>query len=526
MASSRGHLSRNTAVFAAGTMLSRVLGLVRDMAITALVPGPSRDAFLVAFRFPNMLRDLVGEGASNAAFVPVLSETLERDSDAAFRELASALLSALLLILGALTVAGVLFMPEIFRVFQVLGAFTQAEGPANAHVALMESLTRWTFPYIFFIGLTVFAMGPLFIKGHYLTPSWSPALLNVTLILACFAFRGWFPDPAYALVFGVWLGGVSQLFVQYVALYRYTGVWRPNFHLRHPGIRQALWLLAPVLLGQAAGEVNKLVDTLFAARLADGSVTALFYANRLVQLPLSVFGIAISAAVLPSISKAAARKDLEEVRDTLLQGLRHCLFLVGPALVALLLLSRPIVSLLFQRGAFDLNDSDRTAAALVYYAVGLLCFAWVKVTVAGFYAQQDTKTPVAVATASMCLNIALNFAFVGPMGFRGLALATTIAYSANFLLLYYLLSRRLGPLWDKDFLFAVTRIALACAGAGIALLVSHRLAAARLTEETLLSRALLAGIPLTLCGVTYLALCAVLRVRELRVFMALARRRP
>ncbi len=507
-------------------MLSRVLGLARDMAITALVPGPSRDAFLVAFRFPNMLRDLVGEGASNAAFVPVLSETLERKSEAAFRELTSALMSAMLLLLSVITVAGVLFMPEIFRIFHLLGTFTQAEGPAAEHVALMESLTRWTFPYIFFIGLTVFAMGPLFVKGHYLTPSWSPALLNVTLILACFAFRGWFPDPAYALVLGVWLGGVAQLLVQYIALSRYTGVRFPNFHLRHPGIRQALWLLVPVLLGQAAGEVNKLVDTLFAARLGDGSVTALFYANRLVQLPLSVFGIAISAAVLPSISKAAARKDLDEVRDTLMHGLRQCLFLVGPALVALLLLSGPIVSLLFRRGAFDLDDTNRTSSALVYYAVGLLCFAWVKVTVAGFYAQQDTKTPVAVATASVGLNIVLNFALVGPMGYRGLALATTIAFSVNFVLLYLILSRRLGRLWDRDFLSSVTRIVLACAGAGIALAMARHLVAGFFADDSLISRVLLAGVPLAACGLVYMALCALLRVHELRAFMSLARHRP
>ena len=506
-------------------MVSRVLGLCRDIAVTALIPGASRDAFIVAFRFPNMLRDLVGEGASNAAFVPVLSETIENESEDAFRELTSALMSALIVILGVITVLGFVFVPHLFGLFGLLGRVTGETAVTPEDVALMRSLARWTFPYIFFIGMAVFAMGPLFIKKHYATPSWSPALLNLSLIAACFALRDRFADPAWALVVGVWIGGAAQLLVQYMALARHAGAWRPNFHLRHPGIRKALWLLAPVLIGQAAGEVNKLVDTMFAARLGGGSVTALFYANRLVQLPLSVFGIAIAAAILPTISRAAARGGLGEIRAHLMQGLRQSIFLIAPALAVLFALRIPIVALLFQRGAFDAADTERTAAALLFYAGGLICFAWVKVAVAGFYAVQDTRTPVIVASLSMCLNIALNFALVGSLRFRGLALATTISYSVNFLLLYALLSRRFGALWDAAFVSSILRTILAAGGTAVVLVLTSSYTSGLMPAGGLLARLVNVLIPLATAGLSYLMFCAVLRVPELGDFLSLVRSR-
>jgi len=524
MAESKRQLSKFTAVFAGGTLISRVLGLVRDMAIGAFIPLVSRDAFIVAFRLPNMLRDLVGEGASNAAFIPLLAETLETESEDEFRRLVSALMSAMIVILGAITLLGVLFLPYLFQLLDVVKPVTRGKGLAPEEVAQMISLARWTFPYIFFIGLTVFAMGPLFIKKHYATPSWSPALLNVSLIACCVALRGYFPDPAYALVLGVWLGGLAQLAVQYAALRRHAGVWRPNCQLRHPGIRAALWLLVPVLIGQAAGEVNKLVDTLFAAALGAGSVSALFYANRLVQLPLSVFGIATSAAILPTLSQAAARADTEDLRDTLMHGLRQSFFLTCPALIGLIVLRTPIILLLFQRGHFDAADATRTAAALAFYAAGLLSFAWVKVTVAGFYAVKDTKTPVIIASLSMLLNIVLNFALVGPMGFRGLALATTISFTVNFVLLYVLLCRRFGPLWNATFVSDLVRVVAATVAMGATLVVVQHQVAGLFDADTLLARFTEVAGPMAAAGLVYLLVCAALRVPELGHFMALLTR--
>lgn len=521
----RRQIAKFAAIFAGGTLISRVLGLVREMVITALVPGPARDVFYFAFQFPNMLRDLVGEGASNAAFIPVLSETLEKEKEQGFRELTASLMSALILVLGALTVLGLLFTPLITQFLQWIAPFTGGEPLSPEKAAQVTSLIRWLFPYIFFIGLTVFQMGPLFIKHHYATPSWGPALLNVTMILACWlAFRGWFANPVYALVAGVWAGGVAQLAVQNVAMRRYVGVWLPNFRLSHPGIRTALWLLLPVILGQSAGEVNKFINNTFAYSLGEGVRTAMWVSNIVVQLPLSIFGIAISVAILPSISMAAARKDFAEVRDTLMRGFRECFFLIAPAVAALLVLPGPIIRLLFQRLNFDAGDTELTSIAMAYLAMGLLFFAWVKVAVSGFYAVKDTRTPVTIAFISMAMNVVLLLALVRPLHFRSLPLATTLSYAVNFALLYTFLSRRYGRMWDASFLVSLARTASAAAATGVVLHAAAWALDHYWGHESFLQRVAMVAGPLGAGGLVYLGLCALTRSPELATFAGLVRR--
>jgi len=510
-------------------MISRVTGLLRDIVTAAIMPREAWAAFNVAFRFPNMLRDLVGEGASNAAFVPVLSGILEKESEDAFRTAVSAMMSAMIVLLGAITVLGVVFIPFIFHLLEPVGLVTGAKEVSPEYVGLMGSLTRWTFPYVFFIGLTVFQMGPLFIMRRYSTPSWSPALLNVCQILVCFCWLwrpGVFSDAAFALVLGVWLGGISQFLVQYVSVGRHVGVWKPSFQLRHPAIKTAFWLLVPVILGQSAGEVNKLVDLLFATSMGPAVINALYISNRLVQLPLAVFGIAISVAILPSISRAAAREDFGEVRTTLMHGFRQCFFLVCPALAVLFVVSRPVVDLLFLRGRYESSDAAMAATAIIYLAAGLLCFAWVKVAVAGFYSVKDTKTPVAVAFVSMLMNIVFIFVLTGPleMGFRGLALATTLSYSINFAALYILLCRRFGRLWDAPFVGAILRIALVGVLMGLVLHAAHVAMVGVFDGKGLVSRAISVILTLAIGGGFYVLGCAVLRVPDVHIFASLTRR--
>lgn len=524
MTESRKQLSKYTAIFASGTMLSRASGLIRTVVMGHVLPAMSNDAFWAGFRFPNMLRDIVGEGASNAAFVPVLSETLEKHGEKEFRELVSAMMSAMILVLGVITLLGFAFMPSIYFLVGWLQHLTRQD-VSPEQVALMRSVTRWVFPYIFFIGLTVFQMGPLFILRHYSTPSWSPALLNVFLILACWkGFSGFFPDPAYALVVGVWLGGIAQFLVQYIALGRRTGVWMPNFHLRHPGIRMALWLWIPVILGQSAGEVNKVVDTMFAASMAKGTITALSFANIIVQLPLAMFGLAISAAILPSISRAAARKDYHEVRETLLYGFRQSYFLILPAIMTLIILPGPIVSLLFKHGQFSAAVAERTAIALAYYAAGLLCFAWVKIAVAGFYADKKTLIPVIASFSSMVLNIGLIFLLAPRLGFRGLALATTLSYTINIGLLYALLCRRYGPMWDRPYLVGLAKTTLATAGMSAVLYLAARGVQDFFNPDVLVGKIAIVFLPCAAAGIAYLAFCQMLKMPELRLLFSLFRR--
>lgn len=527
MSESRRQLSKFTAIFAGGTMISRVSGLGRDMVMTALIPTEPLAAFNVAFRLANMLRDLVGEGASNAAFVPVLSGILEKESKDAFREAVSAMMSAMIVLLGVVSALGVIFMPFVFQLLDPVGRVSGAQEMTGEAVALRISLTRWTFPYLFLIGLTVFQMGPLFIMKRYSIPSWSPALLNIAQMLICFYV--WlsphtFSNEAYALVLGAWIGGIAQLLIQFWAVGKYVGVWRPNFHLRHPAIRTAFWLLVPVLIGQSAGEINKMVDLLFANSFGKAAFNALFYANRLVQLPLSMFGIAISVAILPSISRAAARADYEEVRGTLIHGFRQCLFLTVPAVAALLIVPQPIIALLYQRGHYTAEHTAMTAAALAYSAIGLIAFAWVKVAVAGFYAVQNTKTPVTIAFVSMALNIGFIFLLARPMGFTGLALATTISYSLNFVLLYAMLCRRFGRLWDANFISSVIRIGIAGVACGFAMHFTRGIVTGYLQGNGTLQRLVIVSVILAVGGIVYTGTAAILRVSDVASFLSAMRR--
>ncbi len=506
-------------------MLSRILGLVRDMIISSFVGTASRDAFLLAFKLPNMLRDLVGEGAMNAAFVPVFSRTLATKSEKDFRELVSATMAAMIILLLVLTILGVALVPILIQGLNLLTPITGGATIDADKIELMRSLTRWTFPYLFFIGLTVFAMGPLFTVRHYATPSWSPALLNIAIIASCLLFYKRFSDPAYALVLGVWLGGIAQLVAQYWALAKYTGVRYPSFRLDHPAIWTIIILMGPVILGQAAGEVNKLVDILFARSIGDGIVSAFYYANRLVQLPLSIFGAAVAAAILPSLSQSAARNRLGEIRDTLMHGFRQSFFVLFPALLGLLFFGRPIIMLLFDHGKWGPLDTDYTTRALTIYSLGLLSFAGVKIGIGGFFCAGDTKTPVIVASASMLLNIVLNLLLVRPLGYQGLALATTISFTVNFVVLYRLLGKRYGELWDAPFLTALLRMIVAGALMAALTYAVYVRVLLWVGDETFLARAVTVLAICTTASASYAAMCRALGVEELSHFTAILRGR-
>ncbi|HNR31451.1 MAG TPA: murein biosynthesis integral membrane protein MurJ, partial [Candidatus Hydrogenedentes bacterium] len=344
-------------------------------------------------------------------------------------------------------------------------------------------------------------------------------------IAGCAALYNRFENPAWSLVVGVWLGGAAQLVVLAWAMRRHAGVLWPAFPPRHPGVGKAFLLLLPVILGQATGEVNKLVDNFFAYSLEEGVVTALFYANHLVQLPLSIFGVAVSVAILPSISRAAARGAHGEVRDTLLHSYRQTFFLVFPAMIGLVFLREPIMRLLFERGAFTADETARAATALMYYGLGLLSFAWVKVSVQGFYAMHDTKTPVIIATSSMFLNILLNCALVGPLGYRGLAIATTISFTINFILLYAFLNGRYGTLWDRAATGAFFRMAMATIMmCGVAYGLNYRLEY-HLGTEGFGARLIVVVVPIAVATIVYAALCRALGVAEMRELIAAFRRR-
>jgi len=503
-------------------MLSRVLGLVRDMVFAHTIPSGPLGAFLFAFSLPNMLRDMLGEGAVNAALVPVFTASQEQQDAAEYKRTVAAVMSLMLLLFAGLTVLAILIMPITPTLLAALEPFTgkalpQSEEELHTTVRLMQ----WTFPYLFFIGAAVFAMAPLFVAKRYGTPSWTPVLLNIAFIGCALGLRDRFENPAWALVVGVWLGGLAQMAVLWLDMFFHVGVVWPSFRLRHAAVVKTCLLLLPVILGQAAGEVNKMIERFFAMSLGEDKVLALYISNRLVQLPLAVFGIAVAVAILPALSRAHAQGDAPQQRRLMLYGLRQSFFLCAPAMAALLVLRRPIIRLLFERGEFGPEATALAAGALQYAAIGLIAFAWVKVMVQGYFARHDTRTPVVVAASSMVLNILLNFLLVRPMGYQGLALSTSLSFSANFLALYFLYGKRHGWLWDALFLRSIASILAATVLFGLTAHFALIWFAARLGADSLTGQfGTLAGAGIT-GGMVFAGICLMLKVPE---FEALRKR--
>ncbi|HET8759763.1 MAG TPA: murein biosynthesis integral membrane protein MurJ [Nitrospiria bacterium] len=431
---------RAAGVIGAATFLSRVLGFVRDMVVArAFGASQVADAFYVAYRIPSLLRELFAEGSMSAAFVPVFTQTLTTDSREEARRLARAAFSLILVIVATVTVIGMAIAPWLVAV--IAPGFGDDPGKA----ALTADLTRIMFPYLLWISLAALAMGVLNSVRAFAAPALSPALFNLAIIATVFGLAPLLAEPVLAVAWGVFIGGLAQLAVQIPSLQR-AGMglgwfWQPT----HPGLAKMGALLIPTLVGLSVSQVNIFINTLLASYLAQGSVTYLYYAMRLVQFPLGVFGVALSTALLPTLSTHAAKQDEAALRETLAFGLRLILFITIPAMIGLIALRTPIIHVLFQHGRFTAADTAGTAVALLGYSVGLWAFAGVRVVVPVFYARQDTKTPVVVAAAAVLVNVGLSLVLMGPLAHGGLALATAIASCVNFTVLLVVLRTRLGP---------------------------------------------------------------------------------
>ena len=445
-------LLRSSAVVGAMTMLSRVLGLVRDIVLAAFIGASANaDAFFVAFKIPNFLRRLFAEGAFSQAFVPVLSEYRERGGEAAVRELldrVAGVLGGTLLLLTSLTV---LAAPL------VAGLFAPGFLDQPAKFALTADLIRVTFPYLLLISLTGLCGAVLNSYGRFAVPAVTPVFLNLSLIGAATVAAPWFAEPAFALAWGVFTAGVVQLLFQLPFLKRLELVPRPRWDTSHPGVRQILTLMVPALFGVSVSQINLLLDTVLASFLPTGSVSWLYYSDRLAELPLGVFGIAIATVILPSLSADRAADRAERFTQTLDWAVRTVLLVAVPATVALLVLAEPILVTLFQYGELGPRDVAMASVSLRAYTLGICAFMLIKVLAPGFYARQDMVTPVRIGIGAMVANMVLNVAFVVPLvvylelGHVGLALATSVAAYLNAGFLWRGLRRagvsRFAPAW-------------------------------------------------------------------------------
>lgn len=442
------NVTRAAGVVGTATFLSRIFGYIRDMVFAWFFgAGLYSDAFIAAFRIPNMLRRLFGEGSLSIAFIPVFTEYFTtRGKEEAFRMARSAIrLLSLLLTIAA--VLGVLLSPLIVKVI----AYGFTDSPEK--FSLTVTLTRIMFPYIILICLVALCMGILNVLGHFAAPALAPVLLNIAMIGSMFfvsLLSSSNTDRVIGLAVGVLIGGLLQIGLQAPFLIRKGFYFWHKAKLYHPGLKKVGLLMLPAIFGSAVYQVNTLVITLLASLLPEGSITYLYYADRLVQLPHGIFGLAIATAVMPSLSRQAAEKDFEALRGTFAHAMKLVLFITIPSLVGLIVLREPIIALLFKRGAFGAQATRLTAYALLYYSIGLWAFSGVRIVVATFYALQDTKTPVQTAIISIIANIVLGILLMVPMGHGGLALALSLSSMLNLGLLVRALRVRLGSLGWKS----------------------------------------------------------------------------
>jgi putative peptidoglycan lipid II flippase len=439
------------------TLVSRVLGFVRDMAIAWLFgAGMVADAFFVAFRIPSTLRELLGEGALSAAFIPVFTRTVTREGREAAWTLASKVLGTLVVVLATVTAAGMVLAPWIVQ------ALAPGFGQVAGKLELTVTLLRIMFPYIFLVGLAALFMATLNSLGHFLTPALSPTVLNAVMICAAVLVAPRSSSPVLPIAVAVVIGGIGQLAIQVPAALRYG--WRPAILVApdDPAVRAIARLMLPGVAGLAITQINVFVGTLLASLLPQGSVAAMTYAFRLVQFPIGMVGVAIATGALPVMATAFAREAMGDMKRALRDSLRLAIFLTVPAMVGLTIFAVPIIGLLFERGAFTRSATLLTASILSAYAAGLAFYVANRILAPAFYAMHDTWSPVATGMVSVGVNIATSLVLIGPLGAVGLGLATAASAAGNCLQLLLRLRRRVGLLGGRAILWAAGKVVLAC----------------------------------------------------------------
>lgn len=430
------NLLKALAAVSSMTLLSRILGFVRDTVIArAFGAGMYTDAFFVAFKIPNLLRRLFAEGAFSQAFVPILAEYKNRHGQVATKTLVNQVGSVLTLVLIGVALLGILGAPWV--------AYISAPGFTDEpdKFALTVTLLRIIFPYIIFISLVALAAGILNTYSRFSVPAFAPSLLNVAMIIAALWMAPYFDPPVLALGWGVALGGVLQLAWMLPHLMRLGMLPRPTLKFNDPGVRRILTLMAPATLGVSVAQISLLINTIFASFLATGSVSWLYYADRLMEFPAGMLGVALGTILLPSLAKHYADDSPDEYSRLLDWGLRLTLMLALPAAAALAVLAVPLITTLFHYGAFQAHDVWMTRNALMAYSLGLLGLILVKVLAPGFYARQNIRTPVKIAIITLIATQLMNLIFIRPFAHAGLALAIGLGACLNAGLLLYLLRR-------------------------------------------------------------------------------------
>ena len=453
-------LARSAGIFGLATITSRILGLVRDQVLAFYFgAGDANDAFRVASRIPNLVRDLFAEGAMSAAFVPTFTRQLTLQGRESSWRLASSVINALLIVTGVIVVIGMVFAEPLVRLF----ASEFAAVPGKLELTIF--LTRIVFPFLTLVAVAAVLMGMLNSLGHFFVPALSPAMFNVAVIVIALAVIPYADSLAVApitiVAIATLVGGIGQLVIQWPPLRREGFRYRPVLDFKDEGLHRVLLLMGPGTIGMAATQINVFVNTVLATGEGTGAVSWLDFAFRLMYLPIGLFGVSIATAATPAISRLVAEGDFARIRSTLAGALGLMLFLNVPATVGLIVLAVPIVAVIFEHGQFTSTDTLNTAAALQFYAIGLVGYSIVRIISPTFYALGRSRVPVMVSAASVLVNIALNVSLVQTLGFRGLALGTSITAIINASVQLFFLRRELHGIEGARIAATLARVMVA-----------------------------------------------------------------
>ncbi len=438
-------LMRSTLAVSAPTLLSRILGYIRDMLQAFyLGTGRSADAFTIAYVIPNLLRRLTGEGAMTAAFIPVFTQIKEKDKREELWRFVNSFFFNLTLIMAFLMVAGILLSPFLVKIIAI--GFKEFQGKWELTIVL----TRIMFPYIFLISLAALAMAILNSYRKFFVPAFTPVLFNLAIITMALLFADKAEEPAYVFAVGVVAGGVLQLGFQIPFLWKQGMRFKSTLDFRHPAIRKIGKLMIPGVFGVGISQINFAISRMIASVLEEGSVSSLYYASRVQELTLGLFSIALAIALLPAFSELAAHEDIDGMKKTLNFSLKLISLVTFPAAAGLLVLNRPIIQVLYQRGVFDDLSTAMSASCLLFFSFGLPFISGAKILAPAFYSLKDTKTPVIVAFFVMISYIGLSILLMKPLRVGGIALALSLSSILNFALLFFLLQRKIGPIKKKE----------------------------------------------------------------------------
>jgi putative peptidoglycan lipid II flippase len=512
-ASATTQVAKSAGSVGIAVFFSRILGLVREQVMAVLFgAGFYMDAFVVAFRIPNLLRDLFAEGALSAAFVTVFTDYDQKEGQEAAWRLANNVLLTLTILLSLITILGIIFSEDIVRI--MASDFSRVAGK----IALTRLLTNIMFPFLILVSLAAAVMGILNTKGRFFIPAMAAFFFNLGSIagglLCAWQAPSFGQPPIVGMAIGTLIGGTLQLTMQLPSLKRSGFKWRPHLNLRDEGLRRIMTLMIPAVIGLSATQINVFINTNFAARCAQGSVSWLNYAFRLMQFPIGIFGVAIAIATLPVVSRHASQGDMGALKATYVSSLTMAFLLTIPAAFGLAFLAQPIIRLIFEHGHFHAVDTLRTSEALIYYSVGLFAYSTVKITVPVFYALRDTKYPVIASFFAVVTNVLIVSLTLNAFQHKAIALSTSITMIVNFCFLSAVLYRKVGGYDLRYLIGSFIKITLASAVMGLLAYYLYQVAGLILDQRLLLHQMIALFLTIAVAALFYFAVIRWLGIKE------------